>query len=603
MNNRIYLESFTKPAVYYKFNELDISLESLVSYIIFKFCKPCELDVVFIFKEAFTENSAPVFKLNEVDLKVLDTEDIPWQVLSCNFPVLKSEDTIVAGLCSVARYICKHRSTKKLCEENDEGLLSFRKGCLQAPNEVSVWTKFCEVDIIQTVLDVVTTEQMNEVPINLIRFENHLNKPVRVHNVYRLVRELKKENKNVIDKKKEITNSLNEPSNKDRSSKPRKWKSNCRKAHEIDCTTKIEDLNISHKFAEGPFFTLADLILLTCYRIMFQRLGSNCFESLLPLTYKWYVNIASIPDVKDILDIIPQFSSKSMNLDNISIPVVDDVSLYKSDPKRHNPKKRLFTKELDIENALSALKIGMELSVTNIQYKSTISWNNVPDGANPFAGHLPDVRIVRKSQQLENLAQAVLEIAQDGDLIVDFCSGSGHLGIFLAHLLPNCTIILLENKEQSLLRARKRVHEMCLKNVYFFQCNLDFFVGKFNIGVALHACGVASDLVLDKCLKANAKFVLCPCCYGSVNATNNRIVYPRSSTFNSLNLDQYLCIGHAADQTHKDHHLTERGARCMGIIDSDRARLAEEHGYSVTMSRLTPLSCTPKNNLLIGIPS
>ncbi|KPJ15607.1 Glutathione S-transferase C-terminal domain-containing protein-like [Papilio machaon] len=602
MGNRVYLESFTKPANYYKFNVLDISLESLVSYSIFKFCKPCELDVVFIFKEAVAENSAPVFKLNDVDLKVLDTEDVPWQVLSCNFPVLKSEDTVVSGLCGVARYICKHRSTKKLCEEHDEGLLSFRKGCLQAPNEVSIWTKFCEVDIIRTVKDIITTEHMNEVPINLIRFENHLNKPVRVHNVYRLARELKKVNLNNIDNKTEHSNSSNKLSDKERPSKPRKWKSNCRKALEIDCTTKIEDLNISHKFAEGPFFTLADLILLTCYRIMFQRLGSNCFESLLPLTYNWYINITSIPDVKDILDIMPQFSSKPMNLESVSIPSVDDVSLYKSDPKRHNPKKRLFTKELDIENALSALKIGMELSVSSNQYESSIIWNDIPDGANPFAGHLPDVRIMRKSQQLENLAQAVLKIAQKGDLIVDFCSGSGHLGILLAHLLPNCTVILLENKEQSLLRARERVHEMCLKNVYFFQCNLDFFVGKFNIGVALHACGVASDLVLDKCLKANAKFVLCPCCYGSVHVTD-RLVYPRSATFNTLNTEQYLCIGHAADQTHKDHHLTERGARCMDIIDSDRARLAEEHGYSVTLSRLTPLSCTPKNNLLIGVPS
>lgn len=600
MKNRVYLESFTTPEDYNKSSKIDISLESLVSYSIFKFCKPCELDVVFIFKNSDTENFEPVFQLNEENLKVLYTEDVPWQVLSCNFPVLKSEDTIISGLCGVARYICKHRSTKKICEEHDEGLLSFRKGCLQAPNEVSIWTKFCEVDIIKTVKDVVINELLNEVPINLIRFENHLNKPVRVHNVYRLARELNKDSLILNEKKKEQVS--NELSDKERVSKPRKWKSNCRKALEIDSTTKIEDLNISHKFAEGPFFTLADLILLTCYRTMFQRFGSNYFESLLPLTYKWYVNIKSIADVKDILDILPKISSKSMDLDNISIPTVDDVSLYKSDPKRHNPKKRLFTKELDIENALSALKIGMELSVNSNQYESSISWNDIPDGANPFAGHLPDVRIMRKSQQLENLAQAVLKIAKDGDLIVDFCSGSGHLGILLAHLLPNCTVILLENKEQSLLRARERVHEMCLKNVYFFQCNLDFFVGKFNIGVALHACGVASDLVLDKCLKANAKFVLCPCCYGSVHATD-RLVYPRSATFNTLNTDQYLCIGHAADQTHKDHVLTERGARCMGIIDSDRARLAQEHGYSVTLSRLTPLSCTPKNNLLIGVPT
>lgn len=64
-----------------------------------------------------------------------------------------------------------------------------------------------------------------------------------------------------------------------------------------------------------------------------------------------------------------------------------------------------------------------------------------------------------------------------------------------------------------------------------------------------------------------------------------------------------MCIGHAADQTHEDHPLTERGMRCMAAIDSDRARLAQEFDYEVTLSKLNFLSCTPKNNLLIGVPS
>lgn len=38
----------------------------------------------------------------------------------------------------------------------------------------------------------------------------------------------------------------------------------------------------------------------------------------------------------------------------------------------------------------------------------------------------------------------------------------------------------------------------------------------------------------------------------------------------------------------------------MNLVDTDRARLAEEYGYNVTLCSLKPLSCTPKNNLLIG---
>ena len=43
------------------------------------------------------------------------------------------------------------------------------------------------------------------------------------------------------------------------------------------------------------------------------------------------------------------------------------------------------------------------------------------------------------------------------------------------------------------------------------------------------------------------------------------------------------------------------GKYCANLVDTDRAALAKEHGYSVTLCSLKPLTCTPKNNLLIGI--
>ncbi|GBP28405.1 Glutathione S-transferase C-terminal domain-containing protein homolog [Eumeta japonica] len=103
---------------------------------------------------------------------------------------------------------------------------------------------------------------------------------------------------------------------------------------------------------------------------------------------------------------------------------------------RHNPKKKLFTRAEDIEAALNAIKEDMEFCITENNLKiDTINWENVPDGANPSAGHLPDERMTRKTQQLENLTLAVLNIAKDGDLIVDFCSGSGHLE-YLNRIFP-----------------------------------------------------------------------------------------------------------------------------------------------------------------------
>jgi 16S rRNA G1207 methylase RsmC len=41
------------------------------------------------------------------------------------------------------------------------------------------------------------------------------------------------------------------------------------------------------------------------------------------------------------------------------------------------------------------------------------------------------------------MAAAVKLLAKEGDTIVDFCSGGGHLGIILAYLMPNSTVILV----------------------------------------------------------------------------------------------------------------------------------------------------------------
>jgi SAM-dependent methyltransferase len=589
MGNDIYLETSTSLLEYQTSSEVSMPLESFITYCIYKYCAPeVKLHVI-------TTNISENYTVCFNDDSLVFAQQIPWQVSSCVYPVTMYDDTIITGLCAVARHIAKYRTQTQSIKEHEEGLLGFRKSCLQAPNEVSIWTKFCEVDILKSVKKILDVDKLSEMPRNLVRFENHLNKPVRVHNVYKIARDFTKKNTELNNAGQCKDEKVIDKSNTVRAAKPRRWKSNAKKEQQIDSSTKIEDLNVSHQFAEGPFFTLADLVLLPSYTIIMKTIGSNVIKSLLPLTMKWYSNLYDIPELDSLKKILNKINHKTMIIENITVPVMDGVSLYKCDPTRHNPKKRLFTKEDDIENALSVIIDGMKLNVDANNYDLTFDWNDIPDGANPMAGHLPDVRMHRKSQQLENLTLAVLSIAKEGDKIVDFCSGSGHLGILIAYLLPKCTVILLENKEQSLLRARKRVHEMGLKNLFFFQCNLDF-------GVALHACGIASDLVLDKCLRAHAKFVLCPCCYGSLHSTD-RLAYPRSNRFSIMNIEQYMCIGHAADQTHEEHPLTVRGDLCMAVIDSDRARLAEEFGYKVTLSRLKPLTCTPKNNLLVGVPS
>ena len=60
-------------------------------------------------------------------------------------------------------------------------------------------------------------------------------------------------------------------------------------------------------------------------------------------------------------------------------------------------------------------------------------------------------------------------------------------------------------------------------------------------------------------------------------------------------------IGHIADQTHVTNDKHEQGEVGMNIIDTDRVYLAKENGYNdVQIYKLEPISCTPKNNVIIA---
>ena len=202
----------------------------------------------------------------------------------------------------------------------------------------------------------------------------------------------------------------------------------------------------------------------------------------------------------------------------------------------------------------------------------------------------------RKIQQLDNMIAAVMDSVADGDVIVDFCSGGGHLGIVLAHVLPQCSVIMIDNKEESVRQARLRVAQLKLSNVTLIQSNLDYFKAPFNLGVALHACGVATDLVLHMCLSNRASFVLCPCCYGNL-ALELPIEYPQSRLYK----ERCVLAKEFANLSRMADHVTPTGRLSMAAVDLDRISRASEEGYRVTLKKLKPDSSTPKHDLLIGI--
>lgn len=523
------------------------------------------------------------------DIQVKKEEDCPNGVARCMLPavVRAGEPWCIAGMCSSLRFML--RQTSKIYPEHYcQNLLGFRGSCLQACAEVSVWTKFCEVEIINTLKSVFCGHYINNnvirLPKEIVRYEHHMRHPPIMHNALKRKQEYIKQT--VLDKSE----------------------------RQQLCQKKLAELpQMEHKFAEGLDMTLADILLYASFHIIFSKIRKHSLplEDTFPLVTKWYKLISDNEYVKSALTLLEK-SISYMLIDvnvrtdyNLVVPEVPYESIYKSDPDRYKPRWRAYTHQNEIDRVLQVLGMADIRPSYDAHPSNAVSlaWSSFPAAVNPEEGELPLSRLERKCQQLENIVSAVQFVAKDGDVIVDFCAGGGHVGIVLAYCLPQCKILLVENKEASLLRAKKRVEALEMKNVEFLQCNLDYFQGHFDVGVSLHACGVATDLVMQKCLDIGAAFVCSPCCYGGVQA-NHILGYPRSLSYRNLplSLSDYLILGHAADQTHDESNpKTEQGKICMRLIDHDRLMLAREKGYSAKLVLMIPKMCSPKNHLLVGM--
>ncbi|XP_063225131.1 glutathione S-transferase C-terminal domain-containing protein homolog [Bacillus rossius redtenbacheri] len=561
----LYVDVFSRPE-----NDcVQAPLETLISLCTLKFLQDSPVNLVFVLKPAIN----PVFtvRVSCFEYDLIEVPDLPHLATICQLPVvvLTNSSSVVAGLCAVLRQVVK--CTVALFPGHHCGnLLGFRQGCLIACAESSLWTRFCEVDVISSVKSVIAGQQEQSdvvvLPEDLVRFEIHMAQPLRIHNIQKV------------------------------------YQDHVKSAGRLS-------VELEHSFAEGPAMTLADIILLPCFHILLEAVKSVYLPQHLPLTMKWFGLVRSRQGAEEALGLIRGLGgglAGRLYVDYV-VPDLPKQSLYKSDPKRYKPRRRIFTRQEDVEVSVKlALDLGVVPDWQDVPFgwEQEFDWSSLPPEAHPKGGHLPVQRQERKAQQLENLAKAVLKIAQPGHIIVDFCSGSGHLGIVLAHLLPRCQVVLLENKEESLGRARERVARLGLPNVTFCQCNLDYFCADFDVGASLHACGVATDLVIRRCVRHGAAFVSCPCCYGSVQ-DNHVLSYPRSRALRDAGMTprEYLVLGHSADQTHGDADAkTGQGRLCMGLIDADRCLQAREHGYTVSLAKLVPPSCTPKNNLLVGVP-
>uniref|UniRef100_A0A671SK77 Glutathione S-transferase C-terminal domain-containing protein n=1 Tax=Sinocyclocheilus anshuiensis TaxID=1608454 RepID=A0A671SK77_9TELE len=531
-------------------------------------------------------------------------DELPGLVRMCRLPAALEPGACFcrAGLAVVLRHIIQRTCQLMPGRRDVASLLGFKNTCLKACAEVSQWTRLCELDIPSAVEEHLRNpeDQMYRLPAAILNLEKRLGEPVKVHNDDKIRRQKLQQQKKSDSHLKgpstemesrpneshpgvELSAALAKLSADAVPSPATRERSDIRKVK----TTDLPELD--HVFAEGLYFTLTDVVLLPCihqYLILLQKHTPSTLSHL-PLLLRWYQRVQELPSILR--------AAKDCEMALLSLSTADPCP-----PQPENPQPSGAEQEgpqLKQEPFIG----GPRPTLTKLQENGidavyaahpcptwTVDWESLPAAVNPTEGKMSDARAVRKQQQLNNLVAMVTELAHPGHTVVDFCSGGGHVGIVLAYTLPKCQVILIENKEESLVRARDRSSQLGLTNIGFVQANLDYFTGNFNIGVSASHAYCLSDIFVCVCL--------CACVFIDVSAcVRYAIWFPQ----------EHMVLCRFADQTAVSLPPERRliGKRCMGLVDLDRSWAAETHGYSVRVMTMVPEGCSPKNNMLVGIPT
>jgi len=249
------------------------------------------------------------------------------------------------------------------------------------------------------------------------------------------------------------------------------------------------------------------------------------------------------------------------------------------------------------------LQAGISPEYSDPHFNLRLEWDQMPEGIDPASGFLSDSRAIRKRWQIENFVQIAQSLLRGDELVVDFCSGSGHLSLPMAYIFPNCHFIIVERNPIPLDIGKKRIKDSGIKNVEMFNGYIQDFHEKFELGVAIHACGKATDYAQIRCIENNVPYILCPCDIGYIQ--NSELIYPRSSLLSQvITRDEYNSLAKTADWTcwEFESNRSKAGKLCMGYVSYDRNLYAEESRYETYLFTTNPRESTPKNDIICGYP-
>ena len=225
--------------------------------------------------------------------------------------------------------------------------------------------------------------------------------------------------------------------------------------------------------------------------------------------------------------------------------------------------------------------------------------NHIIDGSAPFLKYLgvsdKNGRIYDKKQSkfrqinkfVENVRDIYSHLPEEGELVVyDLCCGKSYLSFAVYHYLKNVMgrvvkMYGVDLKADVIDYCNSVAREVGFDGLEFFCEDITKYEceRKPHLVISLHACDIATDIVLQKAIDEEARVILStPCCHHELNHTINC----KPLTF----VTEYSML---------------RQKLCDAATDALRLKKLEANNYSCVAMELIDPEETPKNILLRAI--
>ena len=230
---------------------------------------------------------------------------------------------------------------------------------------------------------------------------------------------------------------------------------------------------------------------------------------------------------------------------------------------------------------------------------------NIPEAPTPLPDRGPrpsreEYIVNKKIPQVKWMVRRVQELYQDNQQlprhILDVGGGRGDLATALAFALPTTRITVVDVNQPSLEAGKEYAESRgCADRIDFVLADMEDYVQqenppRFDLVVALHACGDLSDLAFAFASKLDARFVVCPCCYGKRHISS---FTPAWETFCDTKAQATL------RRLTEFNQIPEVSRLSMQLINSMRYQCIQQDQYCVTLEQYD-ITKSVRNHVFVG---